>query len=322
VRASAPPWRLTPSLVLGLSEVAALPHWGSTANATFGALRRDGSLNTWGIGSRGELGDGGSTNRPSPAQVARLTDATRLVVGIQHLCAVRADASLSCWGAGASGELGDGSRTDASSPVSVAGVAGVVDVALGPDVSVALRRDGSLSLWGQSRWLLNSAQSYATPVALPALDGATQVIAVMPHDWRQVCALQRGGRVSCLGANLPRVGAWFDMDLEDVTQIAGSPAAVGCARHGDGTVSCWGNNRNACLGDPSLPHADAYLKPQRVRTRDGTLFDRVRSVRPGIGKVCAVREDDTLWCWGAADNGVLGRGLTQWSATPRGVLGL
>jgi hypothetical protein len=159
-------------------------------------------------------------------------------------------------------------------------------------------------------------------VALPALDGATQVIAVMPHDWRQVCALQRGGRVSCLGANLPRVGAWFDMDLEDVTQIAGSPAAVGCARHGDGTVSCWGNNRNACLGDPSLPHADAYLKPQRVRTRDGTLFDRVRSVRPGIGKVCAVREDDTLWCWGAADNGVLGRGLTQWSATPRGVLGL
>jgi alpha-tubulin suppressor-like RCC1 family protein len=112
------------------------------------------------------------------------------------------------------------------------------------------------------------------------------------------------------------------MGLEDVTQIAGSPAAVGCARHGDGTVSCWGNNRNACLGDPSLPQADAYLEPQRVRTRDGALFDRVRAVRPGIGKVCAVRDDDTLWCWGAADNGVLGRGLTQWSATPRGVLGL
>lgn len=322
VRASAPPWRLTPSLVLGLSEVAALPHWGSTLNATFGALLRDGSLRTWGIGSRGELGDGGTASRPTPARVARVADATRLVVGIQHLCAVRADESLSCWGAGASGELGDGSRTDASSPVSVAGVAGVVDVALGPDVSVALRRDGSLSLWGQSRWLLNSAQSYTTPVALPALSGATQVIAVMPHDWRQVCALQRGGRVSCLGANLPRAGAWFDMGLDDVTQIAGSPAAVGCARHGDGTVSCWGNNRNACLGDPSLPHADAYLEPQRVRTRDGALFDRVRSVRPGIGKVCAVRDDDTLWCWGAADNGVLGRGLTQWSATPRGVLGI
>ncbi|MFO0627463.1 MAG: hypothetical protein U0325_17780 [Polyangiales bacterium] len=322
VRAAVPPWRLTPSMVLGLSDVTALPSGGSTLNATFGALLRDRSLRTWGIGSRGELGDGATINRASPTRVARVTDATRLIVGIQHLCAVRADETLACWGAGGSGELGDGSRTDASTPVSVAGLSGVVDVALGPDVSVALRRDGSLALWGQSRWLLPAAQTHTTPIALPPLEGATQVIAVMPHDWRQVCALQRSGRVSCLGANLPRAGAWFDMGLDDVTQIAGSPAAVGCARHGDGTVSCWGNNRNACLGDPSLPHADAYLEPQRVRMRDGALLDRVRTVRPGIGKVCAVRDDDTLWCWGAADNGVLGRGLTQWSATPRGVLGL
>ena len=96
---------------------------------------------------------------------------------------------------------------------------------------------------------------------------------------------------------------------------------MGCARHADGTVSCWGSNRNGCLGAPSLPLLDAYHEPQRVLLADGTPLRGVRVVRAGIGKVCAARDDGTVWCWGACDNGVLGRGLTQWSATPRACVG-
>lgn len=97
---------------------------------------------------------------------------------------------------------------------------------------------------------------------------------------------------------------------------------MGCARHGDGTVSCWGHNRNACLGDPSLPNVDDYVSPQRVLTADGvTPFRGVRRVRPGIGMVCAVRDDATLWCWGATNNAMTGRGFTQFTSTPRPTLG-
>ena len=63
----------------------------------------------------------------------------------------------------------------------------------------------------------------------------------------------------------------------------------------------------------------AKRTPKRVPE---TEFFRKAYRQKTLKQICAVRDDDTLWCWGAADNGVLGRGLTQWSATPRGVLGL
>jgi alpha-tubulin suppressor-like RCC1 family protein len=122
--------------------------------------------------------------------------------------------------------------------------------------------------------------------------------------------------VSCLGDYAPDRFAWGDMGLSNVTQLAGSPASIGCARHGDGTVSCWGINRGACIGDPSLPHTEDYIQPTLVRTEDGRPLDGVTVVRPGIGMVCAVRMDGTLWCWGANSNGLLARGAAPYAARP------
>lgn len=320
----APPWRLTPRRVADLSMgVTSLLSSGSTPRDVFGVLLDDGTARFWGMGTQGAVGDGVPQVRTRPTAPARLSNVQQVSAGLEHACA-RRDGTVWCWGKGSSGELGDGSMTNSTTPVQVMGITNAVDIAMGPDVSLALLSDGSMRLWGLSTSVLAVARANPTPVALPALAGVTKLITVMPHDWRQVCALRNDGRVSCIGDNLSQRYAWVDMGLENVTQLGGSPAFIGCARHstGNGTASCWGINRWSAVGDPALPNTEAYVTPQLVRNEDGTPFDGVVSVRPGIGMVCAVRDGGTLWCWGASSNGLMGRGLTTAWARARPVIGL
>jgi alpha-tubulin suppressor-like RCC1 family protein len=43
------------------------------------------------------------------------------------------------------------------------------------------------------------------------------------------------------------------------------------------------------------------------------------SVAPGQGGSCAIRTDDSLWCWGDNDSGEVGDG-TRWGETPATVV--
>ncbi len=322
VIASWPSWQPTPTPVAGLTDVTALVSFGSTQNETFGALLRDGTVRLWGQGMAGALGNGGVISRARPGAPDGLADVARLVMGEYHACAIARDATVSCWGIGTSGQLGDGSTSSSSRPVPVARLTDVVDLALGTDVSVALRRDGSMHLWGRSQWLLSTSTLNPSPIALPTLPDVVELAILTPHNFRQLCARRSDGHVSCLGANLPSADRWFDLGLEGVTQISASASGTGCARHADGGVSCWGINRNGELGDARVSQADGYHPPQRVLLTGDTPLDRVTRVRAGIGNVCAVRDDHTLWCWGAVNHGVTGRGRAIVSPLPRRVLGL
>lgn len=317
-----PSWQPTPTPIAGLSDVAALVGFGSTQNETFGALLTDRTVRLWGQGAAGTLGNGGTISRARPGAPDGASDVARLVVGEGHACAIARDGGVSCWGLGASGQLGDGSTSGSSRPVPVARLTDVVDVALGSDVSAALRRDGSLHLWGRSQWLLPTSTINPSPIALPALPDAVELALLTPHNFRQLCARRSDGRVSCLGANLPANDRWVDLGLEGVTQISASASGTGCARHSDGGVSCWGINRNGELGDARVSQADGYHPPRRVMLTGDTPLDRVVRVRAGIGYVCAVRDDRTLWCWGTVNHGVTGRGRAVISPLPRRVLGL
>ncbi len=317
-----PSWQPTPTAVAGLSDVAALVGFGSTQNETFGALLGDHTVRLWGQGTAGALGNGGVISRARPGAPDGLTDVARLVMGQYHACAIGRDATVSCWGVGTSGQLGDGSSASSSRSVPVARLTEVVDVALGTDVSVALRRDGSMHLWGRSQGLLSTATLNPSPVALPALADAVELAILTPHNFRQLCARRSDGHVSCLGANLPAADRWFDLGLDGVTQISASASGSACARHADGSVSCWGINRNGELGDARVSQADGYHPPQRVLLTGDAPLDRVVRVRAGVGNICAIRDDQTLWCWGAVNHGVTGRGRAIVSPLPRRVLGL
>ena len=134
------------------------------------AIRGSGEVRCWGLNSRGQLGTAGG-NKDEADQVVRalapqppyaqgtLTDATRIVSGDDHTCAMRAADAVTCWGENADGQLGTGS---------VGGFAGVgqvslpapttsslpepwiKDVGAGRRTTCAVLLDRTVSCWGDN----------------------------------------------------------------------------------------------------------------------------------------------------------------------------
>ncbi|RYC11455.1 Ig-like domain-containing protein [Nocardioides zhouii] len=83
------------------------------------AMRGAGEVRCWGLNSRGQLGTSGGS-RDEADKVVRalaptplfapgdLTDATKIVSGDDHTCAMRASDAVTCWGENADGQLGTG----------------------------------------------------------------------------------------------------------------------------------------------------------------------------------------------------------------------
>ena len=105
----------------------------------------------WACGSNafGQLGDGTTTDRAAPAQVAGLGGVVAVAAGPNFSLAAGADGgTVWAWGANGFGQLGDGTTTWRRTPVRVGGLAGVVAVAAGAAHSLALGADGTVWAWG------------------------------------------------------------------------------------------------------------------------------------------------------------------------------
>ena len=86
----------------------------------FRSLLQDNTVNCWGAGKFGELGNGQYyTNAPYgsalPVTVSGVSNATQISAGLTHSCALLQDNTIKCWGDGYYGQLGNG--LDSSSTV-------------------------------------------------------------------------------------------------------------------------------------------------------------------------------------------------------------
>ncbi|MGI5167243.1 RCC1 domain-containing protein [Spirillospora sp. CA-253888] len=115
--------RLTPGLVTGpggkgaLDGVVAI----SSAEKHNYALRRDGTLVSWGNNTAGQLGDGTLAVRTSPVPVkgahgSVLRGVTQVYAGEAYGVAILSDGTPVSWGAGGKGQLGSGNRVPRSRP--------------------------------------------------------------------------------------------------------------------------------------------------------------------------------------------------------------
>jgi alpha-tubulin suppressor-like RCC1 family protein len=97
------------------------------------ALLAGSGLWCWGGNASGELGDGTTTDRPTPVPVTVPGGGVvEVAAGINHeTCSAGADGSVFCWGENGDGQIGDGTTIDRSAPVRV--LAGTTPVpAAGP----------------------------------------------------------------------------------------------------------------------------------------------------------------------------------------------
>ena len=114
------------------------------------AIKRDGTLWTWGANSAGQLGDGTTTSRSSPGTLAGGgTNWCAISAGCAHVAAIKTDGTLWTWGNNAAGKLGTGNTTSRSSPGTVAGGGTTwCAVSAGYGHTAAIKTDGTLWTWG------------------------------------------------------------------------------------------------------------------------------------------------------------------------------
>jgi serine/threonine-protein kinase len=141
----------TPTPIAGLGGAAVVALGGHFGGADFScALQRDGRVLCWGDNGDGQLGDGTSRSRASPAPVLGLGDVSDLAAGGRHACAVTRAGRLLCWGRNIEGALGLERTGVTARATEVPGLERMVRVDAGLAFTCGLAAAGSLWCWGSN----------------------------------------------------------------------------------------------------------------------------------------------------------------------------
>lgn len=240
-------------------------------------LREDKSLWCWGGSRNGGLGLGAVTQTARPTRVGSDNDWSSVHVGSENTCAIRDDHSLWCWGLNNFGQLGVGDTENRPEPVQVASDATWSTVAMGDNFTCAVRVEGSLWCWGTAAW--------------------------------GKLGLGEGREQQNEPVQVGEATTWRALSLGN---------AHGCALRTDDTLWCWGMDEDGQLGRDQTPEeretpedADPdrpWVPNSNVPVQVGSDADW-RSVELGQHHTCAVRTDDSLWCWGSNAHGQVGIGV-------------
>jgi alpha-tubulin suppressor-like RCC1 family protein len=178
------------------------------------------------------------------------------------------------------------------------------------------KRDGTLWCWGlngSGELGVGDAVNRFEPVQTGCDAGRCfeDWVAVAAGDFH-TCAIREGGELWCWGGGLNGqlgVGPLMDRDSSRPLPVSdGAWRAVSggqshtCGIRDDATLWCWGRNDFGQLGVGDLERRDV---PTRVLAPGGDQWVRVGA---GRDHTCAVRSDETLWCWGWNEDGQLGIG--------------
>jgi alpha-tubulin suppressor-like RCC1 family protein len=106
----------------------------------------------WGLNQDGQLGDGSTASRSTPAAVAGGHSFAAITAGLRHTCALATDGAAWCWGDNTYGELGDGTNTSSPAPVAVAGGLAFAYLKAGELSTCGVMSDGTAWCWGDNEY--------------------------------------------------------------------------------------------------------------------------------------------------------------------------
>jgi alpha-tubulin suppressor-like RCC1 family protein len=313
-------------------EVTALP---DVARAAAGgrhtcAVDLTGALWCWGANEAGQLGTGDATPSGVPRPVTGPLDPVVIGSGESHTCAQERDGDLRCWGWNAWGQVGDGTWTDRYEPVLVA--TSVVQMAVGgSSTCVEIDGHGRWCWGGNSVGQLGNGRSTRTAVPVLAQGGVSA--AAVTAGRYHACARDPAGGAWCWGELAPSLGdgvsTWALTPVQvvgpeglgllaDVSVVA-SGEAHSCARLGDGTLWCWGENSAGRLGDGT--QVDRAWPVQVLDASGLAGLTGVLSLGLGRAHSCAALDEGTAWCWGDNSRRQLGDGTLSFKRLPVQVRG-
>ncbi|WP_027390899.1 LamG-like jellyroll fold domain-containing protein [Chrysiogenes arsenatis] len=278
------------------------------------ALKRDGTLWSWGLNHMGQLGIASADySRNIPVQVDTGSDWKEIGAGYNFSVALRSDGTLWAWGGNDAGQLGIGSVIPSvSSPMQIGSDTDWLTFAVGYQHALAIKEDGSLWAWGYNGYGSNLGVIQTGNVLAPARVGHSS-------DWMAVAAgssfsaaLRADGSLWTWGE-----GIYGQLGHGDSATL-GTPRRVGIesswtaitagnshmlAQQADNTLWGWGNGADGQIGNGNFDYA--VLSPVIVFDSDDTGWMHAEA---SSAASFGVKQDGTMWAWGYNGVGQLGIG--------------
>lgn len=248
------------------------------------ALKTDGSIWCWGGNTSSQLANGStgitSQAQPSPIPDPRPSEKWQvLATGAKHNCAIKSDRSLWCWGLNESGQLGRGEIQPkfSAQPQQIEG----------------------------DEWSTKSnalALGTAFSCALKTVTGDAHTL----WCWGDNTDGQIGITPSSNKIPQPtKVGGEADW----AAVFAGMNHVCGIKITGN--LFCWGRNDYKQLGRGGDNPPAVSSQPVLVAELGPWI-----AASAGLNHTCAIKKDQSLWCWGNNDHGALGNGVVQRTTHP------
>lgn len=273
------------------------------------ALLNNNTVKCWGLNSKGQLGDGTTTNRSTPTLVSGISNATKLGTSGWHTCAILSDTTIKCWGQNDYQQLGSAAGANSSVPVVVPSVSNAIGLALGGGGhTCALISDGSIKCWGRcaEQQCGASASSINTPPT--TVSGVTGATAISAYD-NHTCALMNDSTVKCWGeidlliTSVPATHQGPTTVVNAAQQPLTGITMIDSGKNFDlaansSTLYAWGTNNNGSLGDGTFTG--------RLTAAPVLNVTNPISISGGYITACAASQGGTVKCWGNNFDGEAG----------------
>jgi alpha-tubulin suppressor-like RCC1 family protein len=296
-------------------------------------------------------------------QVGADSDWSVLAGSPGHMLALKTDGTLWAWGANGSGQLGDDTKVDRAVPIQIGFEDDWIDISAGPAHSLAMKADGSVWAWGATGY---ASPHQRVPIRIGEDRGWKRAVAGSDYSlgvdangtlfaWgftdltnpAVVYVPQEFSPTNRTDATWTNAG-WTNGLAAYRRKIVALDTAGGLRIWGDAYGDYPGDSRtNPVVIPDDLDATRAWWDPERYEPgwieRDGPWFavsgnsGTTKEGNAGSenlqpeGFAAAVRQDGSLWTWGANTNGQLGDGTripkdmplrigtaTNWSAIEAG----
>ncbi len=184
------------------------------------ALKKDGTVWSYGKNDLGQLGNGANQTIMEPKKIANLSNIEKISTGYNHSIALNNNGEVYTWGANTFGQLGTGQSGNSNIPIKVEGLSNIVKVAGYQNISVALDSDGKVYVWG------NGYSNIPTRIVI-----SSKIVDISGN-----LLLKENGKVVTLSALTTEIAS-----LSKVSKIScGADHYLGLTDIG--TVYSWGDN--------------------------------------------------------------------------------
>jgi alpha-tubulin suppressor-like RCC1 family protein len=274
------------------------------------ALGEDGSVWEWGDNSVGEL-NGVKEDYPHsmPMQVP-ITNVKAISAGMFQNLALKNDGTIWAWGESVDGNLGNFSGNGTFNPIQIP-ITNISAIYAGKAWNFVIKNDGTVWAWGANYYgqlgdgayenSVNPVQIELSNVDYIDGNGCFALKNGTIWAWGDNVYDTVGSRqvfTGALGDNSPNTTRSIPFEVKGFSDIIGISHGEShtLVLNGNGTVWAWGKDNKGQLGDGRVIGMFEYQNTPIV-----TKIDNVKAVSAGGSQSMALKNDGTVWTWGAIE---------------------